>query len=356
MSPTLEELRRRELQGPDARIGNWLARRFARPAAIFGTWLAIRLGLSANQLTVASLAASLASAAAIGLGTRAGFISGAALGLLAFWLDRVDGQVARWRGTAGVNGVYLDYLMHHAATMTTGFALGFGLAARTGELSWAAAGFAVAMGWTFLSLQNDCRYKAFFQPLKRAPGSFRVDGGAGGRPAPPSPWPRRGRGMLTWPGYKASEPHAVLLAIVALAALAVVHGGAWSIAWRGYVMTMATLAPILAAGRIARTVVRGIVEEEFARWFRPIGRGDPTADDGCLGGRIRVRYRTGRDRDEHLGEGEHSWGTTPCRGSGTCPRCPENATGSASALSARGSSSGIATSSPMPTPNSESSA
>ncbi|WP_152053339.1 CDP-alcohol phosphatidyltransferase family protein [Tautonia marina] len=267
--PTLAELRRRELYGPDARIGNLLARWFARPTAIYGTWLAVRLGLSAHQLTVASLVAALAGAASLASGSQLGFVAGALLSLLAFWLDRVDGQVARWRGTVGINGVYLDYLMHHAASMAQGFALGFGLAARTGSLGWAAAGAFVSAGWMFLSLQNDCRYKAFFQPLKRSPGAFRVEGGAGGRPSPAPPWPRRGIGMLTWPSYKVCEPHVVLMALQGMAVLAVVEPSVWEWVWKGYVGGMAVLAPALATARIARAVWKGAVEEEFARWFRP---------------------------------------------------------------------------------------
>ena len=47
-------------------------------------------------------------------GRGRGSSSGVVLAHLAFWLDHVDGQVARWRGTASLDGVYLDYLMHHA--------------------------------------------------------------------------------------------------------------------------------------------------------------------------------------------------------------------------------------------------
>ena len=36
-------------------IGNWLARRVARPTAVYGCWLAIRLGLTAHQVTLAAL-------------------------------------------------------------------------------------------------------------------------------------------------------------------------------------------------------------------------------------------------------------------------------------------------------------
>ena len=232
--PTLGQLRARVQKGRHREIGNWLARRWARPTAVYGTWAAVRLGLSAHQVTCAALLSGLAGSAAIGSGTRAGFVAGVALAHLAFWLDHVDGQVARWRGTASLDGVYLDYLMHHAANLALGFALGYGLAARTGDPRWAAAGFAVAAGWAGLSLHNDCRYKAFFQRLKRETSTtYRVDGGSGGRPSPPPPRPRRGPGALAWPAYKACEPHVVLLGLTALAALAaVVAPAAWLALWR----------------------------------------------------------------------------------------------------------------------------
>src|SRR6185437_10329954 len=99
-APTLAQLRARVQKDRHREIGNWLARRVARPSAVYGTWLAVRLGLSADQVTLAALAANLAAAVAIGSGTRAGFIMGVALAHLGYWLDHVDGQVARWRGTA----------------------------------------------------------------------------------------------------------------------------------------------------------------------------------------------------------------------------------------------------------------
>lgn len=270
-APTLEQLRARVHKDRHREIGNWLARRCARPAAVYGTWLAVRLGLSAHQVTAASLAASLAAATAIGSGLRAGFIAGVGLAHLAFWLDRVDGQVARWRGTASLSGVYLDYLMHHAANLALGFALGYGLAARSGDPRWAVAGFAIALGWALLSLHNDCRYKAFFQRLKRETMTYRVAGGSGGRPAPPAPWPRRGLAAVTWPAFKACEPHVVLLAITVLAFCALTAPPLWIRAWEAAVRGMALLAPVLALGRVVRSALRQSVDWEFDQWFRPCG-------------------------------------------------------------------------------------
>lgn len=277
--PTLGQLRSRVQKGRHREVGNWLARRVARPSAVYGTWAAVRLGASAHQVTCAALLAGLAGPAAIATGSRGGFVAGAALAVLAFWLDHVDGQVARWRGTSSLDGVYLDYLMHHAQNLALGFALGYGLAARTGELRWAAAGFAVAAGWAALSLHNDCRYKAFFQRLKRETATrYRVDGGSGGRPAPPPPRPRRGPRALAWPAYKACEPHSVLIGLTALAVLAIVQPAAWLVLWRGGVLAMAAVAPVLAVTRAARAVNGKAAEAEFARWFRVEG-GNLTADE-----------------------------------------------------------------------------
>jgi phosphatidylglycerophosphate synthase len=136
--PTLAELRLKVQKDRHREIGNWPARRVARPAAVYGTWLAVRLGLSAHHVTLLALASSLAAALAVMTGSRAGFAAGAVLAHLAFWLDHVDGQVARWRGTASLDGVYFDYVMHHVANASMGFALGYGLAARDGKLLWAA--------------------------------------------------------------------------------------------------------------------------------------------------------------------------------------------------------------------------
>lgn len=268
--PTLEELRATAQKRRHREIGNWLARRVGRPSAIYGTWAAVRLGLSAHQVTFAALVAGLGGAAAIAGGGRIGFVIGVALGHLAFWLDHVDGQVARWRKTATLDGVYYDYIMHHVVNMALGFALGFGLAVRTGRLDWAAAGFAIALGWTALGLHNDCRYKAFIQRLKSASASYRVDGGAGGRPAPAPGWPRRGLGVVTYPAYKACEPHVVLLCLTGGALLAIASPGAWEWCWRVYVAGMAVVAPLLGAARIQRAVTRGATETEFQTWFRPL--------------------------------------------------------------------------------------
>ena len=267
--PSLAELQAKVHKQHYQTIGNVLARRFGRPAAVYGTWLAVRLGVSAHQVTTGAVVASICAAGGIGTGDRWGFVVGVTLSWLAFWLDHVDGQVARWRGASSLDGVYFDYLLHHVANLALGFALGMGLAERSGEPLWAVAGASIAVGWAGLSLHNDCRYKAFFQRLKAAPGAFRVEGGAGGRPSPPPRWPRRGLGMLTYPAFKACEGHVVLMGLTILAGLAVVAPVVWLDAWRWSVRGMMILAPSLATLRVVRSIRSSSSEAEFARWFQP---------------------------------------------------------------------------------------
>jgi hypothetical protein len=270
IQPTVVELKAQVQKDRHREIGNWLARRVARPTAVYGCWLAIRLGLTAHQVTLAALCSSLGASLAIGTGNRNFFVCGVMLAHLGFWLDHVDGQVARWRKTVSLDGVYFDYLMHHAANLALGFALGYGLAARSGEPRWTIAGFAIAVGWALLSLHNDCRYKAFFQRLKSATASYRIDGGAGGRPQPPVPWPRRGRAAVTWPAYKICEIHAALMGLAVLAVLAIAFPPIWLALWRAGVLLLAMLAPVLGIARTARSVLRSTVEAEFSRWFQPL--------------------------------------------------------------------------------------
>ncbi|GAC1467372.1 MAG: hypothetical protein NVSMB9_08900 [Isosphaeraceae bacterium] len=267
--PTLNALRSQVQKDRHQEIGSWLARRVARPSAVYGTWVAVRLGLSAHMVTTAALLASLSGSIAIALGTRGGFLAGVALAHLAYWLDHVDGQVARWRRTASLDGVYLDYLMHHAMNLGLGFALGYGLAERTGDPRWAVGGFAIAFGWAGLNLHNDCRYKAFFQRLKTETRTFRVDGGRGGRPLPFPPRPRKGLKAFTWFAYKACEPQNVLIGLTILASIGVFAPDWWFFLWRLGVRGMAVTAPALALARAGLCVKRRSSETEFARWFQP---------------------------------------------------------------------------------------
>ena len=72
---------------------------------------------------------------------------------------------------------------------------------------------------------------------------------------------------MTWPAYKACEPHVVLIGLTVLAIVAVFSPWAWLGSWRLVVLGMAILAPALAVARVGRAIARKSVETEFDRWF-----------------------------------------------------------------------------------------
>ncbi len=261
-------------QKPDhRRVGNWMARHVTRPAALQITRVIAPSGISAHAVTLLAWAWGMAGAAAFAWGTIWGWVAGAATLQVWYLLDHVDGQIARLRGTASLDGVQLDYLMHHTVNLLVPLGVGYGLSVRTGEPIWHAGGLVWGVALLLITLQHDARYKTFFKRLKRVHGTLHVCGGAGGRPAPQPPIPRRPFRLAAWAARKLCETH-VLLNVLALIALGqLLTGDAQLLAGS---ITLATLPPVavaVAAWSIGRSLHSGAAEREFAAWFRvPPGR------------------------------------------------------------------------------------
>ena len=79
-----------------------------RPLSRRLTPVALRLGLTPNQVTGLSVALGLAAAVAFGVGTRGWLVAGALLLQASFVLDCVDGEVARYRRAFSATGAWLD--------------------------------------------------------------------------------------------------------------------------------------------------------------------------------------------------------------------------------------------------------
>ncbi|HJT30508.1 MAG TPA: CDP-alcohol phosphatidyltransferase family protein, partial [Pirellulales bacterium] len=175
--PSLAELEVR-CQKPDhRRLGNWMARRISRPAALRITWIVHPWGVSAHAMTVAALACAIAAAVAFARGDVAGWLAGAALLQLWYLLDHVDGQLARLHGAATLDGMQLDYLMHHVVNLVIPWGAGFGLMQATGTTAWLIAGLVWSLGLLLLGLVNDARYKSFMGRLEQLEGPLIVLGG-----------------------------------------------------------------------------------------------------------------------------------------------------------------------------------
>jgi phosphatidylglycerophosphate synthase len=110
----------------------------SRGVAIYITWLLLHTNVTANQVTLMTI--SLALLGAIMLATpAAGLALAGACTMLAYHLlDKVDGDVARYRRTFSIVGVYLDEVGHGVAF--AGLFLGLGL-----HLAWGAETVSRAM-------------------------------------------------------------------------------------------------------------------------------------------------------------------------------------------------------------------
>ena len=245
-----------------------MARRISRPAALRITWLVAPWGVTANAATLAAWGCGLAAAAAFGWGTIGGWLLGAGLLQLWYLLDHVDGQLARLRGTSSLDGVQLDYLMHHTVNLLVPLGVGFGLFVRTAESVWLLGGVVWGVALLLITLEHDARYKAFYRRLKRLHGTLHVHGGGGGRPAPQPAIPRHPLRLAAWAARKACETHVLMNLLTLLALLHWTLGDARLYAAQACLLLLAPLALTVTAWTLVRSQRTQTAEQEFAAWYR----------------------------------------------------------------------------------------
>ena len=106
----------------DTRLDTELHRRLSKPL----TWVAVRLGIAPNPITVASGVVGLLAAAAFARGDLTALVAGLALYLAAVVLDHADGEVARLTLTESAFGEWLDIatdtVVHIALVLALGVA------------------------------------------------------------------------------------------------------------------------------------------------------------------------------------------------------------------------------------------
>jgi CDP-alcohol phosphatidyltransferase len=120
--------------------GTLYMRRMSPPV----TWLALRLGLSANSVTMVMIVIGLGGvvvAALSGIATAAVAVVLIQVYLL---LDCVDGEVARITRSTSARGVYLDRLGHYL--VEGGLMVALGVRAAGDDQTWIIVGMAAALG------------------------------------------------------------------------------------------------------------------------------------------------------------------------------------------------------------------
>jgi phosphatidylglycerophosphate synthase len=124
--------------------------RLNRSVSIYGTFVALAIGLSANTLTAISIAAGLGSAILLALPDYPANVGGLASLYLSFFLDQVDGEVARYHRRPTLAGTYLDELRHILIYAAPVFGLSMRLVAAHPTPLLAGAGFAAAISLIIL--------------------------------------------------------------------------------------------------------------------------------------------------------------------------------------------------------------
>ncbi len=266
--PSLVELELRCQKPEHRRIGNWMARRVARPLALRVTWVILPTGCSAHAATLVCWLVGLCAAAALAGGSPGGWLTGAILLQMWYVLDHVDGQLARYHGTASLDGVQLDYLMHHSLNLLVPIGTGSGLAIELHDPLWALCGLAWGAGLLLIGLLHDARYKAFMQRLKRVQGELVLIGGGGAQPCAQPAMPRQVLRLAAWVARKACEMHVIMNVLLVWGGVRILLPRLSTAPCGWFLLIMACLSCGLAAALVVRSVRREAAEEEFARWFR----------------------------------------------------------------------------------------
>lgn len=269
MRPTLAELERR-CQKPEHRlIGSWMARHVARPSALRITWLIAPYGVSAHAVTLLAWGVGLAATAQFGIGSPVAWLCGAITLQLWYLLDHVDGQLARWHGVASLDGVQLDYLMHHTLNLLVPVGLGYGASRIANGDLW----LAVSLLWGVAALLNgllhDARYKAFVQRLKRVRGELVVRGGRGSRPTIQPSMPRSPFRFIAWALQKTSEPPVTMNLITGVAAAIWLLPSSSHFISGAFIGAMSVANCTTMLARLWKSQRASAAETEFAAWFAP---------------------------------------------------------------------------------------
>jgi len=154
--PSIAELR--AIAQPDSVLGrrsaeHWTGHLYMRRISIYGTRVALKLGLSADFVTGLMILVGLAAAVTVSIPGLWSAVAGAALIQLYLGLDCVDGEVARARNTTGARGVYLDRLGHYL--VEPGLLIALGMRASDGALEPVIIGLLAAIGVMFEKIETD---------------------------------------------------------------------------------------------------------------------------------------------------------------------------------------------------------
>ena len=260
---------RETCQKPDYRTkGNILARKWARPNAVYGTWLAIRLGISAHTITAFAAITWVLESVCISTGDRNWFCVGVLFGFAGFWLDHVDGQIARVTKSQTLEGIFFDFWIHSAHALVRAFGLGWGLYQAEGHDLVILLGMATGFGWLMLSYSNDSKYKALFAQLNASQLTYIIKKRDEMQKNQDATSVCNFRRIVRWSLLKAQEPHVVLLVELLIGCIMWANLNIGVYCWLFAMIFWAITAPLLAVARLVRYIQSSLITNDFHEWFK----------------------------------------------------------------------------------------
>jgi phosphatidylglycerophosphate synthase len=132
---------------------HWAGRLYMRRLSPYVTVIFARTPVRPDTITGLMVVVGLVAAAVLVIPGLAAAIV-AAIGIqLYLLLDCSDGELARWRGTTSVRGVYLDRVGHYL--VEAGLLVALGARAADGADGWLVLGFAAALGAILVKAETD---------------------------------------------------------------------------------------------------------------------------------------------------------------------------------------------------------
>lgn len=244
-------------------VGNWMVRKILRPAALPMTWLLLHTNVTANQVTVASLVIGLSGVCLFSFTSVRIFLVGTVLLQLWYYLDHVDGQIARYRKTVSLSGRFHDFMVHHVIHGVIFFALGFYCFRMTGWVFMIVLGFIASMGAIMFNLINDVKCKTYVEWLL-SQHSVEMAQKSIGHSAHETDKPLSHRLFSCL--HKSTEIH-VLMNILTFAAALELLWPAVDIRFLLLLFYSCTM-PILAATKSAYFISKNKIDQEFAAQFK----------------------------------------------------------------------------------------
>jgi len=165
--PSIQELRElTQKEKIEGRERPWGYASLQRGPSVYLTWLLVRTPITPNVITLVSIACGVAGSIASAQVSWNAKMAGFVLIYLNLLLDRVDGEVARYKHTYSLRGIYLDELNHLFIPLLFFFALAWGLAQTSASippliliLCGVAAGFASIL----LRITHNLSYQIFLK-------------------------------------------------------------------------------------------------------------------------------------------------------------------------------------------------